>query len=104
MSKRAKSQPSTSAKAGDPAHSLITAKPPYLGFGLGLRSQHYTDILEGNPHVDWFEVISENFMVPGGKPLASSTASRRAIPWSCTACPCPSRPQRRSTRTTSTPW
>ena len=70
MSKRAKSQPSTSAKAGDPAHSLITAKPPYLGFGLGLRSQHYTDILEGNPHVDWFEVISENFMVPGGKPLA----------------------------------
>jgi uncharacterized protein len=44
-------------------------KPPYLGFGLGLRPQHYTDILEGNPAVDWFEVISENYMVPGGQPL-----------------------------------
>ena len=38
--------------------------------GLGLRTQHYTDILDGDPPVDWFEVISENFMVPGGQPLA----------------------------------
>jgi uncharacterized protein (UPF0276 family) len=44
-------------------------KPTYLGFGLGLRAQHYTDILDGNPAVDWFEVISENYMVPGGQPL-----------------------------------
>jgi len=44
-------------------------KPPYLGFGLGLRPQHYQDILEGEPNVDWFEVISENYMVPGGNPL-----------------------------------
>ncbi|MGE0024133.1 MAG: DUF692 domain-containing protein, partial [Hyphomicrobium sp.] len=44
-------------------------KPPHLGFGLGLRPQHYQDILEGAPNVDWFEVISENYMVPGGKPL-----------------------------------
>lgn len=44
-------------------------KPPYLGFGLGLRAQHYAEILEGNPEVDWFEVISENYMVPGGQPL-----------------------------------
>jgi uncharacterized protein (UPF0276 family) len=43
--------------------------PPYLGFGLGLRPQHYEDILEGSPNVDWFEIISENYMVPGGKPL-----------------------------------
>ncbi|HYD16003.1 MAG TPA: DUF692 domain-containing protein [Hyphomicrobium sp.] len=46
-----------------------SGRPPYLGFGLGLRSQHYQDILEGSPNVDWFEVISENYMVPGGKPL-----------------------------------
>jgi uncharacterized protein (UPF0276 family) len=46
-----------------------TGRPPYLGFGLGLRPQHYQDILEGSPNVDWFEVISENYMVPGGKPL-----------------------------------
>ena len=44
-------------------------RPPYLGFGLGLRPQHYKDILDTHPAVDWFEVISENYMVPGGQPL-----------------------------------
>jgi uncharacterized protein (UPF0276 family) len=42
---------------------------PALGFGLGLRTAHYDEILEGTPRVDWFEVLSENYMVPGGKPL-----------------------------------
>jgi uncharacterized protein (UPF0276 family) len=45
------------------------AKPQSLGFGLGLRPQHYREILEQNPRVDWFEIISENYMVPGGQPL-----------------------------------
>lgn len=40
-----------------------------LGFGLGLRTVHYEDILASRPHVDWFEALSENYMVPGGKPL-----------------------------------
>jgi uncharacterized protein (UPF0276 family) len=40
-----------------------------LGFGLGLRTVHYEDILATHPHVDWFEALSENYMVPGGKPL-----------------------------------
>ncbi|MGQ0657213.1 MAG: MNIO family bufferin maturase [Chromatiales bacterium] len=40
-----------------------------LGFGLGLRPPHYQDILEGEPAVDWFELLSENYMVEGGKPL-----------------------------------
>lgn len=35
---------------------------PFQGFGLGLRSVHYEDILERGAKVDWFEVISENFM------------------------------------------
>lgn len=39
------------------------------GFGLGLRTVHYNDILDTRPHVDWFEALSENYMVPGGKPL-----------------------------------
>jgi uncharacterized protein (UPF0276 family) len=39
------------------------------GFGLGLRTVHYEDILASRPHVDWFEALSENYMVPGGKPL-----------------------------------
>ena len=42
---------------------------PFLGFGLGLRPQHYREILETSPRVDWFEVISENYLVPGGQPL-----------------------------------
>src|SRR5215210_2958975 len=48
---------------------LQSDKPPFLGFGLGLRAQHYDEILNGNPPIDWFEVISENYMLPGGQPL-----------------------------------
>jgi len=41
----------------------------FLGFGLGLRTQHFHDFLQPEaPNVDWLEVISENFMVDGGKP------------------------------------
>lgn len=40
-----------------------------LGFGLGLRVPHYETILSSHPKVDWFEILSENYMVSGGKPL-----------------------------------
>ena len=39
------------------------------GIGIGLRIPHYRHILERKPVVDWFEIISENYMVDGGKPL-----------------------------------
>jgi len=42
---------------------------PWLGFGLGLRPAHYETILNEAPAVDWFEIISENYLVPGGRPL-----------------------------------
>jgi uncharacterized protein len=42
---------------------------PFLGFGVGLRRDHYAHILENHPGADWFEIISENFMVGGGRPL-----------------------------------
>jgi uncharacterized protein (UPF0276 family) len=42
---------------------------PYLGFGLGLRPAHYETILNESPAVDWFEIISENYLIPGGKPI-----------------------------------
>jgi len=42
---------------------------PFLGYGLGLRKEHYEAVLNDNPPVDWFEIISENYMVDGGKPL-----------------------------------
>lgn len=42
---------------------------PVSGFGLGLRTEHYADFAQARPGVDWLEVISENYLVPGGKPL-----------------------------------
>jgi uncharacterized protein (UPF0276 family) len=39
------------------------------GVGIGLRVPHYQHILEKKPVVDWFEIISENFLVDGGRPL-----------------------------------
>jgi uncharacterized protein (UPF0276 family) len=39
------------------------------GIGIGLRVPHYSHILSQKPVVDWFEIISENFMVDGGRPL-----------------------------------
>jgi len=42
---------------------------PYLGFGLGLRTEHYEAMLAERPEVDWLEILSENYMVDGGKPL-----------------------------------
>ncbi len=44
---------------------------PFLGVGVGLRTAHYGHILEPGRRlgVDWFEAISENYMVPGGRPL-----------------------------------
>ncbi len=51
-----------------------THKIPDLGVGIGARAKHYADLFEetsAKPHdkVDWLEIISENFMVGGGKPL-----------------------------------
>jgi len=46
---------------------------PFLGVGVGLRTKHYAHVLEHAPRggvaVDWFEALSENYMVPGGRPL-----------------------------------
>ncbi|HLW52321.1 MAG TPA: DUF692 domain-containing protein [Candidatus Angelobacter sp.] len=39
------------------------------GVGIGLRIPHYQHIFDKKPVVDWFEIISENFMVDGGRPL-----------------------------------
>ncbi len=50
------------------------------GFGLGLRVEHYRDFIDRQPAVDWLEVISENYMVPGGKPLHYLDAIRADYP------------------------
>jgi len=58
----------------------MTEKLPYLGFGLGLRREHYTEVLQTRPAVDWFEIITENYLVPGGKPLDFLTRIREFYP------------------------
>jgi uncharacterized protein (UPF0276 family) len=42
---------------------------PNLGVGLGLRTVHYGHLLEHWPSVDWFEIISDNYMQTAGRPL-----------------------------------
>ena len=47
----------------------MNAQRGSLGFGLGLRSTYYQAILEQRPAIDWFEIVSENYLVAGGKAL-----------------------------------
>jgi uncharacterized protein (UPF0276 family) len=56
---------------------MNASRPKFLGFGLGLRTQHYSYIQEHKPAVDWFEIISENFMIDGGRPLMHLDRLRR---------------------------
>ena len=53
---------------------------PYLGHGVGLRTQHFPYVWDGTARVDWFEVISENFMLRGGRPLAVLEKARALAP------------------------
>jgi uncharacterized protein (UPF0276 family) len=59
----------------------VTPPPdPLAGCGLGLRREHYEAVLSDRPAVPWFEVISENFMVAGGRPLHVLERVRRDYP------------------------
>ena len=53
---------------------------PNPGFGLGLRKEHYEAVLRERPAVDWFEVLTENYLVPGGKPLRYLERVRELYP------------------------
>jgi uncharacterized protein len=63
----------TSSKSA--SHSL-----PYLGFGLGLRVDHYEALLDEPGDVEWLEIISENYLVPGGRPLRWLERFRERFP------------------------
>ena len=56
--------------------SQLTIRPGLAGFGLGLRPQHYAGFLDAPPDLDFVEIISENFMVLGGRPLRTLDALR----------------------------
>ncbi len=64
-----------------PSNESPNCRLPFLGFGLGLRTDHYHIITEEWPRqIDWFEIISENYMVDGGKPLYFLDAIRERYP------------------------
>ncbi len=59
----------------------MTTKPDIAGFGLGLRSDHYGDLLGADcKGIDWLEVLTENYLVPGGPPLANLEKIRARYP------------------------
>jgi len=51
-----------------------------LGHGIGLRSKHYGRFLAEAPPVGWVEAVSENFLAPGGRPVAVLEKIRRDVP------------------------
>ena len=53
---------------------------PHLGHGVGLRTVHYPHVLDRTARADWFEVISENFMIAGGRPLKILEKARELAP------------------------
>ncbi|MBW2493822.1 MAG: DUF692 domain-containing protein [Deltaproteobacteria bacterium] len=58
----------------------MAADWPRLGFGVGLRAEHYEDVLAGAKGADWFEVITENYIGTRGRPLAVLECVRRDHP------------------------
>lgn len=58
----------------------MTHKQDFFGFGLGLRTQHFEDVLNTEANIDWFEILSENFMVAGGKPRYYLDAVKEKYP------------------------
>jgi uncharacterized protein (UPF0276 family) len=79
-----------------PDGKIIAGLFPDLGQGLGLRPQHYSYVLANLPSVDWFEIISENFMgltpeasdhsyrpAKGGRPLENLEKIRAHYPIAC---------------------
>jgi uncharacterized protein (UPF0276 family) len=54
--------------------------PPFAGYGLGLRKPHYRDFITGRVDVDFVEIISENFMVEGGRAREILRAVRSHYP------------------------
>lgn len=53
---------------------------PCLGYGLGLRVEYYESLLENPGGVEWLEVVSENYMIPGGRPLMWLDRFRERFP------------------------
>ncbi|HKE44881.1 MAG TPA: DUF692 domain-containing protein [Steroidobacteraceae bacterium] len=59
---------------------MVTPLQSALGFGLGLRTEHYEALLAEPVRVDWLEALTENYLVPGGKPLHFLARLRERFP------------------------
>jgi len=59
---------------------MTTTRRTSPGFGLGLRTEHYPDFLGAPQPVEWLEIISDNYLVPGGKPLVVLDQIRERYP------------------------
>ncbi len=62
-----------------PGEEVLTPAP-FLGHGIGLRREHYAEILAGEVACDWFEAISENYMAVGGRARKVLLAVRERYP------------------------
>jgi uncharacterized protein (UPF0276 family) len=58
----------------------MDANLTHLGHGIGLRPKHFAHFLTGRPSVEWVEVVTENFMAPGGRPIAVLEKVRADVP------------------------
>jgi uncharacterized protein len=58
-----------SASGGEAGMQLADLVQHDLGIGVGLRAAHYEHILQRRPRVGWFEILSENYLHTGGRPL-----------------------------------
>lgn len=80
VSTSARIEHSTTPRASSSATSSSDDALPQLGFGLGLRPKHYPHIFAHWPQVDWFEIISENFMDTDGRPKRNLARIKERYP------------------------
>jgi uncharacterized protein (UPF0276 family) len=58
----------------------MSIQRPNLGHGVGLRPRHFGRLLADRPPVAWMEAVSENYLAPGGRPVAALEKVRRDVP------------------------
>ncbi len=76
----AAAQSETVAQSKSADRSVIVDRSRQLGFGLGLRREHYDAILSTQPDLGWLEILTENYLVDGGKPLHYLDRIRKSYP------------------------
>ncbi len=71
-------EPGAGRAAGSGSNAMTSRLD--LGHGIGLRTRHFARFVEERPPVDWVEAVTENFMAPGGRPIAVLEKVRGEVP------------------------